>query len=158
MGDRTWAQLEIGGDIARDRVGDLAALLDEEFGRGNGDGVFAEQIEAAAAAGESLSYEDWEANYGRFSIEAELAALGLSYDVRWNSGVEFSEGEDRFRPGMDAARGFQTNGGEVVVSGDMAGRAIEMIEQGKCDEALGLLRHALGKDVVGLPPLRIVEA
>lgn len=158
MGDRTWAKLEVGGDIARDRVADLAELLDEEFGGGNGAGRFEKQIEAAAAAGEFLSFEDWEAECGRFAIEAELRALGLAYDVQWNSGVEFSEGEDRFRPGMDTARAFQTNGGEVVVSGDTAGRAIEMIEQGNCDEALRLLRHALGTDVVELGPLRIIEA
>lgn len=157
MGDRTWASLEIGGDIASNRVGALASLLEKVVGRNTGDAPYKAQIKAAAAAGESLFIEDDSANYGRFGVEEKLAKLGLSYDARWNAGADFPEGGERFRPGMTGAWGFATSFGGAVVSDEEARRAIELIDLGSCAEARELLRQALGDDVAELPPLRIVE-
>ena len=158
MSDWTTAQLEIGGDITRDRVGALATLLETAIGRNTGDAPYEEQIKAAAAEGVCLFLEDNEVNYGRFGVEEKLAELGISYDARWNSGVDFPEGGERFRPGMDKATGFETSFGGVVVSEDEARRAIELIDRGSYTLARDILAIALGDDVAELTPLRIVDA
>lgn len=157
MGDRTWASLEIGGDIASNRVGALASLLEKVVGRNTGDATYKAQIKAAVAAGECLFIEDYEVNYGRFGVEEKLVELGLSYDARWNSGAGFAEGGECFRPGTSGAWSFATSFGGEVVTGEEARRAIELIDCGSCAEARELLRIALGDDVAKLPPLRIVE-
>ena len=157
MSDRTWASLEIGGDITGSRARALATLLEQVVGRNTGDAPYKAQIKAAAAAGECLFIEDDDANFGRFGIEEKLAKLGLSYDARWNAGADFPEGGERFRPGMTGAWGFATSFGGYVVSEEEARRAIELIDLGSCAEARELLRIALGDDVAKLPPLRIVD-
>lgn len=157
MGDRVWAEISIGGDIARDHVGELAALLAGEFGDGFGQSRFVGRIEQAATNGETLTFEDEQVNYGRFGIEDGLEALGLHFDVRWSAGTEFDEGEGRHRP-ETGRRSFDTSGGVVFVPGAHARRAVEMLERGGTAEAVKLLRHALGEDVPPLPPLRIVGA
>lgn len=158
MGDRTWAELRIGGDIARERIGELARLLEEGIGSGKVGDCFQSQIEEAATAGECLCFEDSEANYGRFGIEDRLAELGLSYDLQWNTGIEFAEGEDRFRAGTGETRTFATSYGEFVVSADAARQAIESIDRKLYSEAREMLRRALSEDVTELPPLRIIES
>ena len=157
MSDRATAQLEIGGDITRERVGALATLLEKKVGRNMGDPAYIVQIEASAAAGECLFIEDDEVSHGSFGAEETLVTLGLSYDARWGSGYDFPEGGERYRPGMSEARSFATSFGGSVVSEEEARRAIELIDLGSCAEARELLRIALGDDVAKLPPLRIVE-
>jgi len=150
MGDRVWAAITIGGDIAADRVGELVGLIRDTFGREE-----AAMVEATGRAGvEALYFCDDDVNYGTFGIEDSLEALGLSFDVEWEAGCEFEAGAEGARPGK-GRRDIPVNG-RVELNVPQIDRIVELIEGGQGGDAVAELRKAAGVDIAPVPPLRIV--
>jgi hypothetical protein len=156
MGDRSHAYIDIVGNLARDRMGELVKLLTDTFDFPLNAKSFEDLILEASSEGLILTFEEDNGEFGHVGIEKQLVDLGLAYDLRYESGSRYAEGEERYRPGMPEPRGFATHGGEVVVPSGIARALIEMISHGKLAEAMTLLGVSVGDDVPKLLPLRIV--
>ena len=156
MGDRSHAYIDIGGNLARDRVGELATLLTSTFDYPGNEMSFEDLIRAASSEGLILTFEEDNGAYGYVGIEKQLVDLGLAYDLRYDAGCEYAEGAERFRPGMPEPRGFPTSGGEVVVPSAIARTVSDMISNGQLVEAMTLLGVSIGDDIPKLLPVRIV--
>ncbi len=161
MGDRVFARITIGGDVARDKVGELAALLAARVTPTNAEGDTAQwiaaEIERVAALGESLELDDYEVNYARFGCEDELERLGFGFDTEYDAGVPFAAGTRCVRPGRERRElGGAGDVGQVVVASYEVRRALDLIGSGHVDDAVALLKHELGDDIEPVGPLRIV--
>lgn len=156
MSDRSSASLYIGGNLEKDRVGELARLLDDTFPRPDGHVSFEGLVRQASADGDILAFDEDGCEYGFFGIEKQLVDLGVSYDRSYKAGCDYSEGQECYRPGMSETRGFPSNGGEVVLAASIARQVIELIVSGRNAEAATALGVAIGDDIPKLQPLRIV--
>lgn len=156
MEDGSHAYIDIGGNLARDRIGELAKLLTDAFDFAGNERSFEDLIREASSEGLTLTFEEDNGEYGQVGIEKQLVALGLSYDLRYDAGCEYAEGMERFRPGMPELRGFPASGGEVVVSSGIARTVIDQISSGRLVEAMTLLGVSIGDDIPKLLPVRIV--
>lgn len=156
MEDGSHAYIDIGGNLARDRIGELAKLLTDAFDFAGNERSFEDLIREASSEGIILTFEEDNGEFGHVGIEKQLVDLGLAYDLRYESGSRYAEGEERYRPGMPEPRGFATHGGEVVVPSGIARAVIDMISNGQLVEAMTLLGVSIGDDIPKLLPLRIV--
>lgn len=149
MSDRYFAGIRIGGDLPREHVARMCALLGLD---GRDEGTLLGQVDQGC-----LRHEDEQAAWGEFDgLEKACRELGLSY-VRDSDGYWDLPPQVVFwQPGMPGPETVVTDSsGNVLASMDTLCEARDQLRNGRAAEALALLDGAV-IEVPELPPFRLV--
>jgi len=163
MSDRLATYIRIGGPIPIRLAVSLAETInDENLSLDWGSKVFSptnehDLITAVALDGRLFLCND-QTPYGHFeNLEAFLHRRHIAFDRHSEAKYEYSAEIVSYRPGMQKPfTWIATQNGEALVSRTSIAPAITLLDRHKTQQALRLLRQAIGPHVAPLQPLSFI--
>lgn len=162
MSDRIAAYIRIGGPIPSRLTIPLAtAITTEGLSLDWGNSPFSptneEDLLTAAHNGPLFLYDDHARNGTFETLETFLRRHHIAFDRHSEAKYEYDAEMVSYRPGMRKPFIWaSTQNGEAFVSRTLIASALALLDRHKTQQALRLLRQAIGPDVAPLQPLSFI--